>query len=114
MAENNVNQAKTKVADKEQSSQSSSGEQNQQSEMNFQNVTEACQGIKQEFAYSFSKWAAAFQESEKIDMFFEKRLDELIQEAEKAEDILKSQKAALKEKLRCLTKTLNQVVENES
>jgi len=41
-------------------------------------------------------------------------VDELIQEAEKLEDNLTTQKNALKAKLKHLTKTLTQVVENES
>lgn len=49
----------------------------------YENLEEACQNIKQEFTSGLVKWSKAFNESEKFDGFFEKRLDELITDAEK-------------------------------
>lgn len=54
------------------------------------------------------------RESEKYNSFFEKKIDELIAEAEKLEQDMRDQKNLLKEKLQSLSKTLTMVSENES
>lgn len=54
-----------------------------------------------------------FRDSERYDNLYEKRIDELIKEAEGVEKMLIEQKAALKDKLHSLNKTLTMISENE-